>query len=93
MSTDPLLGNGSRYVPLSLYLEDRREIKDDLTEIKADVKAMRREMDRDDGSEVAEQAAEVAIANRNIRWADRLWQAGMVVSAAGLAALATHFLT
>jgi hypothetical protein len=53
--------SNDRWVPMGLYLEDRREIKAALHEIATDVKAMRSEHDREDGQEVAEAAAEVAL--------------------------------
>lgn len=61
MSADPeLIGNG-RYVPLSLYLEDRRELRAWMGTLSNDVREIRRELDRDDGREVAEEAAETAL--------------------------------
>lgn len=55
-----VIGNG-RYVPMDLYLEDRREIKASLAEINLHVTAIRRELDRDDGAEVAQEAATTAV--------------------------------
>lgn len=80
--------NNDPQVPMALYLEDRREIKDALAEIQGDVKAMRRELDRQDGREAAEAA--VVVARRDRRKVLR--DVGLCVLSAALAfagALAT----
>ncbi len=62
--TDPPYPTGpsnGRYVPMDLYLEDRKEMKAVLRDLAEEVRGMRREMDRDDGQEVAQEAAAVAV--------------------------------
>lgn len=52
------------YVPIALYLADRRDIKAALVEIQGDIEGIRREMDRHDGREAAESAAAAARRDR-----------------------------
>lgn len=61
MAADPLLKNNGRYVPMSLYLEDRRELRGWMGSIASDVTEIRRELDRGGGREVAEEAAQAAV--------------------------------
>jgi hypothetical protein len=74
-----------RYVPMDLYLEDRREIKESLADIAADVKAMRRELDRDDGREVAEEAATAAVQQTRRTRSEFVRDVGLCVFSAALA--------
>lgn len=93
MAADHRLGNGSAFVPLSLYLEDRTEMKNLLRELTTEVREMRREMDRDDGAEVAEEAAAVAVKEARKTRAERAWDVTRTVIASALGVAATLLTT
>lgn len=70
---------------MALYLEDRRELRAAIREITGDVKAIRSELDRDDGRDVAEEAAEVALEKRRTSRSQLVRDLGLVVAGSILA--------
>lgn len=83
--------SNGRYVPMDLYLEDRKEMKSLLRDLTREVRGMRREMDRDDGAEVAQEAATVAVKETRKSKAERWWDVAKTVLAASLAVVGTLF--
>jgi hypothetical protein len=94
MSADPNMLNG--YVPWSVYVDDRRQSTDRLTRIEDKVdKILERQTAlevaaaHDDGSEVAQDAAERALDERKKSRAERWWDLGRTTFAAVLGVAGT----
>lgn len=84
--------SNGRYVPMDLYLEDRRELRDWMRALSSDVKAMRSELDRDDGREVAEEAADRAVTESRRSKREIARDAGLCIFSAALA-VGVHLIT
>jgi hypothetical protein len=94
MSSDPLMAQhrgGNGYVPMDLYLEDRKETREALREIAADVRALRDESNRDQGQEAAETVAEAVREKAVLSRQDKVWGLIMLVVSVVGAGMLAHF--
>lgn len=89
-------GSQHQYVPWTVYMQDRRELREELAGLRRDVQALAVAVAKDDGREEQEQIVAEGVELSRRTHSERLWELTKTLFAAivgGAVAITTAFLT